>query len=171
MSLKKIGHFLSSERKRQRKSIHQISQITCISLLRLKEIEEGYHNPQLAPIYLQGYIKAYAQCLNIDFQQLLQLLHQVKENQNLKLTQPKKIGKVLTPFLSIANISMMFAICMFTGLIGWTRVMIDKYETNSGESFLQRNLSQTPFTQENICDENFPSYLKNKCELQTSEEK
>ena len=169
MNLEKVGKFLAKERKRQGKTLQYISDVTRVSLLRLKEVESGYLDDKLAQVHVQGYIKSYAKCLNIDEHQLLRLLNSgdSQEKKNLKLIEPKKIDKSLTPFFNVTNISMGFAICMFAGLIVWARFVIDKYDIQSAERELetiQRNLSQISLESNQFCrDNSLPSYLKSSC--------
>ncbi len=128
MSLSQIGEILSQERKKQSLTLKNISKKTCISIVRLEQIEKGYHDKTLAKIYIQGFIQSYAKVLNIDAQHLLKLLGSEESKKKFKLKEIKNVDKELNPLLTIVNMSLTATIIIFVGLIFWMRLALNQYE-------------------------------------------
>ena len=139
MNLIQIGRILSQERKKQSLTLKNISEKTCIRRYRLKQIEEGCQDKSVAEVYMRGFVKAYAQALNMDVQNLFQLLGASEENkEKLKLTEVKNVDKELNPLLTIVNMGFTLTILIFAGLIFWMRATLTQYELK---------LSENPITQ------------------------
>ena len=139
MNLIQIGRILSQERKKQSLTLKNISEKTCIRPYRLKQIEEGCQDKSVAEVYMRGFIKAYAQALNMDVQHLFQLLGSSEKNEEkLKLTEVKNVDKELNPLLTIVNMGFTLTILIFAGLIFWMRATLTQYELK---------LSENPITQ------------------------
>ena len=132
MNLSQIGQVLSQERRKQSKTLENISKQTCIRVIRLKQIEDGFYDKGLAPIHIQGFIRAYAKALGLSVQQFDWFSPAVHE-EKLKLTEVKNVDKELNPVLTIVNMSFMLAILIFTGLIFWMRMALNQYESQTAQ--------------------------------------
>ena len=144
MNLIQVGRILSQERKKQSLTLKDISEQTCIRLYRLKQIEEGCQDKSVAEVYTRGFIKAYAQALNMDIQKLFQLLGASENSkEKLKLTEVKNVDKELNPLLTIVNMGFTLTILIFTGLIFWMRATLTQYELKLSENSIQQ-MNQSP---------------------------
>ena len=166
MNLTQIGRILSQERKKQSLSLKSISQKTCIRLCHLKQIEEGCQDKSLAEVYMRGFVKAYAQALNMDIQNLFQLLGSSENsNEKLQLTEVKNVDKELNPLLTIVNMGFTLTILIFAGLIFWMRTTLTQYELKLSENpvkQMNQHLTETtvwPLTDKVLMD--FKGYPKN----------
>jgi len=70
--LKNIGTYLRHCREEQEKSIEEIALKTFISLRSLKALEAGRCEELPEPVFVQGFIRRYAETLNLDSTRLLQ---------------------------------------------------------------------------------------------------
>ncbi|MFW5664346.1 MAG: helix-turn-helix domain-containing protein [Coleofasciculus sp.] len=70
--LKNIGTYLRHCREEQEKSIEEIALKTFISLRSLKALEAGRCEDLPEPVFVQGFIRRYAETLNLDSTTLLQ---------------------------------------------------------------------------------------------------
>lgn len=64
--LKKIGAYLREIRQEQSISTEQVANKTFISSRLLKALEEGQSDQLPEPVFVQGFIRRYADCLNLD---------------------------------------------------------------------------------------------------------
>lgn len=64
--LKAIGTYLSQIRQEQKQSLEEISTKTYIPLRLLKAIEAGQEKPLPEPVFVQGFIRRYADALGLD---------------------------------------------------------------------------------------------------------
>ena len=112
--------FYLKKEKKQSLSLKSISEKTCIRLCHLKQIEEGCQDKSVAEVYMRGFVKAYAQALNMDIQNLFQLLGSSENNnEKIQLTEVKNVDKELNPLLTIVNMGFTLTILIFAGLIFW----------------------------------------------------
>ncbi len=70
--LKKIGAYLRQLRQEQAKSTEEIATKTFIPSRLLKALEEGETEQLPEPIFIQGFIRRYAEALNLDGMTLAQ---------------------------------------------------------------------------------------------------
>jgi len=70
--LKAIGAYLRHCREEQERSIEEIALKTFISLRSLKALEAGRCEDLPEPVFVQGFIRRYAETLNLDSTQLLE---------------------------------------------------------------------------------------------------
>lgn len=70
--LKTIGTYLRNCREEQEKSIEEIALKTFISLRSLKALEAGQFDELPEPVFVQGFIRRYAETLNLDSKRLME---------------------------------------------------------------------------------------------------
>lgn len=71
-SLKDIGAFLESERKRQQISLEKLSRHTRISVRMLQALEAGEYEVIGTPLLIRGFLKVYCEALGVDPQPILE---------------------------------------------------------------------------------------------------
>ncbi len=64
--MKTVGEILKQERKKQGKSLKEISQQTKIPLSSLEFLETDNFSPLPSAVFIKGFIKSYARCLRLD---------------------------------------------------------------------------------------------------------
>jgi len=91
---KTAGEILKEARESKGISITTVHEITKIPMDVLKAIEEGYSVRTLSPFYLKGFIKMYAEYLNVDlakiFDQPIPVLQKAEQPSRPKITQIKE---------------------------------------------------------------------------------
>ncbi len=75
-----VGRILKEERIARGLDIGDVARRTCISAHYLKDMEEGKFN-KIPRVFDKGYLKIYANLLNIDTKSLLALYEQKKDGQ------------------------------------------------------------------------------------------
>ncbi|MEJ5363685.1 MAG: RodZ domain-containing protein [Desulfosoma sp.] len=112
-SLKDIGAFLESERKRQQISLEKLSRHTRISVRMLQALEAGEYEVIGTPLLIRGFLKVYCEALGVDPQPILEeygsdIRRYDNEGERLKRFQSwmkggrKKGGAFLALFLVLA---------------------------------------------------------------------
>ncbi|RME93059.1 MAG: helix-turn-helix domain-containing protein [Verrucomicrobia bacterium] len=69
-----VGEQLRTAREAQRLSIHRVAEATKMRTDHVRAIEEGRYDVFAAPVYLHGFVRAYARFLKLDEQELLRQL-------------------------------------------------------------------------------------------------
>ncbi len=112
-SLKDIGAFLESERKRQQLSLEKLSRHTRISVRMLQALEAGEYEVIGTPLLIRGFLKVYCEALGVDPRPILEeygsdIRRYDNEGERLKRFQSwmkgprKKGGAFLAFFLVLA---------------------------------------------------------------------
>lgn len=69
-----VGEQLRTAREAQRLTIHRVAEATKMRTDHVRAIEEGRYDVFAAPVYLHGFVRAYARFLRLDEQALLRQL-------------------------------------------------------------------------------------------------
>ncbi|MEQ9355157.1 MAG: DUF4115 domain-containing protein [Coleofasciculus chthonoplastes F3-SA18-01] len=115
--LKNIGTYLQHCREEQEKSIEEIALKTFISLRSLKALEAGRCEDLPEPVFVQGFIRRYAETLNLDSTRLLQsfateVVSQPSDSPDAKpnMAQETPVSRSRQPFLLYIGIGGIVAI-------------------------------------------------------------
>jgi cytoskeletal protein RodZ len=96
-----LGSYLRAEREQRRVSLQEISAATKIQVKFLRALEEdAYDQLPPAPLYVVGFLRAYAQCLSLDPEELVtaysQHYHVQARRGNVYRRRPRSdVGSVL----------------------------------------------------------------------------
>lgn len=69
-----VGEQLRVAREAQKLSVHQIAEVTKIKTEHIRSLEEGNYNVFAAPIYIRGFVRAYANVLNVEVPPIMAML-------------------------------------------------------------------------------------------------
>ena len=99
MEITNFGAFLRDERERRNISLADIAEKTKISISALKLIESGKLENLPSEVFIRGFIRAYAQVLNMSSSEPLGLLDHAFANQRRDVESPRaiKVSKAWQP--------------------------------------------------------------------------
>ena len=86
--MESIGKYLKAERESQKLSLQQVSESTKIREHLLRAIEEDRYDRISSPVYVKGFLDAYARCLGLDSNEIILQYHE----KYAKKTPPKGTG-------------------------------------------------------------------------------
>lgn len=72
--MSKVGEMLRQAREAQNMTLEEIAEITKIRTDHLRALEEGRYDIFIAPVYIKGFIRNYAQAVKLDPQTVLPLV-------------------------------------------------------------------------------------------------
>ena len=81
--MESVGNYLRVQRESQKLSLREISEFTKIKERLLKAIEEDRYELISSPVYLKGFLEAYARCLGIDPNEIVSSCKEYMEGRNL----------------------------------------------------------------------------------------
>lgn len=93
--MKTVGEVLRNERLRQKKTLRQLYQQTKIPEKTLKALEEDDYSQLPSATFIKGFIKIYAQSLNLDKDKLLAVFRRDWEKQEERKILPKGLARPL----------------------------------------------------------------------------
>ena len=88
--MESIGNYLKVERESQHLSLKDISESTKIKERLLKAIEEDRYELIASPVYVKGFLEAYARCLGIDPNEIVPFCQKYAEDKNLSKAPESK---------------------------------------------------------------------------------
>ena len=78
--MESIGKYLKAERESQNLSLQKVSELTKIRELLLKALEEDRYDLISSPVYVKGFLDAYARCLGLDSNNIILQYQENYEN-------------------------------------------------------------------------------------------
>lgn len=118
--MKRLGEFLRGERQARGISLQQIAADTRISMKMLQAIEEGDGAQLPAPVVIKGFLRAYAQRIGLDPEEVIIEYQNLIEEVGARQEAIEKFHHRLHPKSSKKKI---FALCIALGLLtGWALI-------------------------------------------------
>lgn len=102
-NLKRIAELLKKARDEKGKTLEDISRETKIKVEYLEAIEKGDISPFPAPIYIRGYIKAYANTLGLNHKPFIELLNDFYRREGKHLKRAESIELQTEKIETIGN--------------------------------------------------------------------
>ncbi|MCA9397654.1 helix-turn-helix domain-containing protein [candidate division WWE3 bacterium] len=132
--MKTVGDILRDERLKQKKTLEQISEITKIRPSILDHIEKSQYEYLPGKTYIQGFVRSYAQALNMDIDKALAFFRreyglQESEGRTPPQPIPNKTSFVITPGKIFMAIGSLF-------LVGFLAFLIWQYQQFAGKPLL-----------------------------------
>lgn len=84
--MESVGNYLRIQRESQKLSLREVSESTKIKERLLKAIEEDRYELIASPVYVKGFLEAYARCLGIDPSEIIPFCQKYMEDKNLSKT-------------------------------------------------------------------------------------
>lgn len=89
--MESVGNYLKVQRESQNLSLREVSESTKIKERLLKAIEADRYELLASPVYVKGFLEAYARCLGIDPNEIVPFCQKYMEHKNLlKAPGPKE---------------------------------------------------------------------------------
>ncbi len=120
--MKTVGELLRQERLKQHKSLEQIAEKTKIRPGILDYLEKGEYQFLPSRMYVQGFVKAYAQALKLDVDKALAFFRREYDMQDQEERTPpqpiKRTGLIITPGKLLTVVGT-FLLLAFFGVLFW----------------------------------------------------
>ena len=115
-----LGSFLQRERSKKDVTIEDVAEATCIHIATLRAIEAGDREKMPAEVFSRGFIKLYAEYLDLDTQDILnrynsELVAMGHKSERSELVSGKSLGHK-APFFSTRRIMLLILLIILLAL-------------------------------------------------------
>lgn len=151
-NIENVGQILKSARKKLGLSQIEIANKLCLKISTVKEIEKNIYSENICFIFIQGYIRSYANMVNLPQDEINKLIYMIKKTSNTpKLSSLKeeilsnKINNKYRPwiFFSLGIVTIFFILIVFIGIWNWgnniENIQNDLIKLNKQDTILELN--------------------------------